>query len=176
MASDKKTYSMGDWIVHVFYGLGQVIGTDKKKLEGENQSFLKVKTSDSIYWIPITNIDITRIRPLASRKQIRYALTLIKKPPKILPKDYLQRRKIILKTLNNISLYSKVRMIRDLHGRRSTTKYDSTDNNVLKNLKEQFLNEWTMVMNEDRNKLESRLNNALGVSTEKVSMMEQAGG
>ena len=176
MSSEQKFYGTGDWIVHVFYGLGQVLGIDNKMLDGEIQSFLKVKTSDSVYWIPTTNIDITRIRPLASQRQFRYALSLIEKSPKQLPKDYLQRRRKISKTLHNISLYSKVRMIRDLHGRRITTKYDSTDNNVLKNLKEQFLNEWTMVMNENRKNLESKLNKALVVSIEKVSVGEQSDG
>lgn len=168
MNSEQNLYKTGDWIVHVFYGLGQVTGKDTKTLDGKKHKFLKVKTIDSIYWIPVTNIDITHIRPTASRNQFKYALTLIEKPPKKLPKDYLQRKRKISETSQNISLYSKVRMIRDLHGRRASKKFDSTDNNVLKSMKEQFLNEWTLVMNEDRKKLEARLNQALKLSSEKI--------
>ena len=53
MISEQKTYKKGDWIVHIFYGLGQVIGKDKRELDGEKQGYLKVKTDDSLYWIPV---------------------------------------------------------------------------------------------------------------------------
>ena len=33
-------YQIGDWLVHVDYGLGQVIGEDKKILAGEKRTFL----------------------------------------------------------------------------------------------------------------------------------------
>jgi RNA polymerase-interacting CarD/CdnL/TRCF family regulator len=36
------TYSKGDWIVHAYYGVGQVKGIEKKELEGEKKLFFKV--------------------------------------------------------------------------------------------------------------------------------------
>jgi RNA polymerase-interacting CarD/CdnL/TRCF family regulator len=168
MNSEQKIYGTGDWIVHVFYGLGQVIGREKKILEGENNRFLKVKTADSLYWIPVANIENDRIRPIASKNQFRYALALIRKPPKKLSENYLERRKEISKTLKNVSLYSKARMIRDLNCRRTTSKFNSTDENVLINMKELFLNEWTLVMDEDREILEQKLNTGLKTGMGKV--------
>ena len=82
MNLEQKTYKTGDWIVHIFYGLGQIIGIDKRTLEGEKQMYFRVKTSDIVYWIPVIKIDFNRIRPIASINQIRYALAIVKKPPK----------------------------------------------------------------------------------------------
>lgn len=168
MNSEQKIYGTGDWIVHVFYGLGQVIGNDKRILEGEKHRFLKVKTADSVYWIPVAKIENDRIRPLASKNQFRYALALIRKPPKKLSGDYLARKKEISKTLQNVSLYSKARMIRDLNGRSTTSKFNSTENNVLIDMKELFLSEWALVMDEDREILEQKLNKGLKIGMEKV--------
>ena len=168
MMLDEGVYKIGDWIVHVFYGLGEVIGKDRKILEGEELIFFKVETSDSLYWIPISNIDNNRIRPVASKNQFRYALTIIQEPPMKMEENYLQRRKEISHSLLDISLYTKVRMIRDLHGRRAVTKFNSNDHNVLVNITEQFLNEWTLVMDEDREILEAKLNMALKISDDKV--------
>ena len=79
----------------------------------------------------------------------------------------MQRRKEISQALKDVSLYAKVRLIRDLNGRKSI-KYDSFDNNVLLNAKEQFLDEWTLVVKEDPQNLERILNNALKTSLGKV--------
>ena len=134
MISEQKTYKKGDWIVHIFYGLGQVIGKDKRELDGEKQGYLKVKTDDSLYWIPVANIDFNRVRPIASINQIKYAFTLVQKPPKKLAKDYIARKKEISQTLNNVSLYSNVRLIRDLKGRSAASKSNMNDDNVLTNI------------------------------------------
>lgn len=168
MNSKQKTYGSGDWIVHVFYGLGQVIGKDKKILAGEKQRFLKVKTADSTYWIPVANIENDRVRPLASKNQFRYALSLIRKPPKKMAREYIARKKEISKTLHNVSLYSKARMIRDLNGRSSTAKFNSTENILLADMKELFLSEWALVMDEEQEILEQKLNNGLKIGLEKV--------
>jgi RNA polymerase-interacting CarD/CdnL/TRCF family regulator len=168
MNSEQILYRIGDWVVHVVYGLGQVTGKAKKILEGEKHTYLEVKTSDSFYWIPVVTIDNNRVRPLASKNQFKYALNIIQKPPMKMAKGYLQRKKDISQTLKNGSLYSRVRMIRDLHGRRATTKFNSNDYNVLINIKEQFLKEWTMVMDEDRNILETKLSEALKISLKNV--------
>lgn len=168
MYLEQSLFSIGDWIVHVFYGLGQVIGRDKKVLEGEKLTFLRVKTFDSLYWIPIAKIDNNRVRPLASRNQFKYALAIFQKPPKKLSKDYHKRRKEIIQTLRTVSLYSKARMIRDLHGRRITSRFNFDENKVFKSLKAQFLDEWALVMDEDRMLLEMKLNKALEVSIENI--------
>lgn len=167
MESIQERYKIGDWIVHVDYGLGQIIGQDQKLLAGEERKFLRVETADSLYWILVTNIDTDRIRPIASKNQFRYALDLIRKAPKKLSKSYLNRRKEIIKMLKDVSLYSKVRLIRDLSGR-SSTKFSSFDNNVLISIKEQFLNEWTLVMEEDQKNLVLILKDALNASSQKV--------
>lgn len=166
MDASQDRYKIGDWIVHVEYGLGQIVREDQKILAGEKRKFLRVKTSDSLYWIPITNIDNDRTRPIASKNQFKYALFLIQKTPKKLAKSYLARRREITQALRDVSLYSKVKLIRDLNGR-SSTIINSFDNNVLINIKEQFLNEWSLVMQEDQKKLGLLLKEALKTSSQK---------
>ena len=160
----QNSIEKGSWIVHVYYGLGQVEGNDKKILEGKEQTFLKVKTSDGYYWIPTDKIDCNRIRPIASKNQMKYALTIIQKSPQNLPKDHKLRRKIILQAIKDISLLSDVRMIRDLYCRRASSSSNSYDNETLSRMKERFLNEWTLVMEESYGEVERKLQLALQIS------------
>jgi RNA polymerase-interacting CarD/CdnL/TRCF family regulator len=168
MNLDQETYKTGDWIVHIFYGLGQVISKDNRTLDGEEQLFHRVKTSNSQYWIPIENIDFERIRSVASINQIKYALAIVRRSPKKFSKDYIKRRKEISETLNNVSLYSNVRLIRDLQGRRAVSKFNLNENNLLLNITEQFLSECELVLGEDHEIVEKKLSKALKTSLERI--------
>jgi RNA polymerase-interacting CarD/CdnL/TRCF family regulator len=168
MTTLQQTYSTGDWIVHAYYGVGQVKGRDKKTLAGEKQSFFKVKTFNGVYWLPIKKADVDHIRPLASKYQIRRALSLIRKAPKILPNDYKIRGKAISKALKDVSLYAKARMIRDLNGKKYSSKLNISDQEALEKMKKQFLNEWAVIKDENKQELEEKLNEALHSSIEKA--------
>ena len=172
MTTLQQTYSTGDWIVHAYYGVGQVKGRDKKTLAGEKQSFFKVKTFNGVYWLPTKKADVDHIRPLASQTQIRRALSLIRKAPKILPADYKIRGKKISQALRDVSLYAKARMIRDLNGKKFSSSLNISDQEALEKMKKQFLNEWAVVKEEDKRQLEQKLNQALHTSIEKAPVAE----
>jgi RNA polymerase-interacting CarD/CdnL/TRCF family regulator len=172
MTTLQQTYSTGDWIVHAYYGVGQVKGKDDKSLGGEKQSFFKVKTFNGVYWLPVKKADVDHIRPLASKMQISRALSLIRKAPQDLPSDYKLRGREILEAIRNVSLYAKARMIRDLNGKKFTSKLNISDQDALDKMKMQFLNEWAVVKEEDRGELEKKLKQALHTSIEKAPVVE----
>lgn len=162
------TYSKGDWIVHSHYGVGQVKGIERKMLEGENKFFFRVKTFEGEYWLSVVQTDVEYIRPITSENQIKRALTLIRKPPKQLPKDHNKRTKVIVQALKDSSLNVKARMIRDLNGKQQESRLNFTEEDALLKMKRQLLNEWSVVKDEDRKVLEEKLEKALQTSLEKV--------
>jgi len=166
----QDTFEKGDWIVHPFYGIGQITGTVKKKFEGKKQIFYRVNKKDGKYLIHAKNTTSKHIRSLSSKAEIKQALTIIQKPPAKLLKDKIQRRKKFIHAVVNGSLYSKARLIRDLHGKRVSSKLDYWEETRFKMVKKIFLQEWSMVNNEDREILEERLKKALIISVEKSSI------
>jgi CarD family transcriptional regulator len=168
MSTQDEIFSKGDWIVHANYGVGQVRQKEKKILEGVKRVFFRVKTFNGVYWLPVKNTAVPHIRPLASEYQIRKALSLIRKPPNVLTKDYKQRGKEISETLSSGSLYSVARIIRDLHGRKITVKLNQTEVALLEKITQRFLNEWSVVKGKDVEVLAQKLESALQASTEKT--------
>lgn len=162
------TYSKGDWIVHAYYGVGQVKGIEKKVLDGEKKIFFRVKTFDSEYWLSVVQTNVEYIRPLTSEHQIKRAMTMIRKPPEQLPKDHNKRNKVIIEALKDSSLYTKARMIRDLNGRQQEAKLNFTEEDAFLKMKNQLLNEWSVVQETDREVLEEKLEKALEISLEKL--------
>ena len=168
MSSKEESFSKGDWIVHANYGVGQVKRKEKKVLEGDKKTFFRVKTFNGVYWLPVKNIAAPRIRRLASEYQIKKALSFIRKPPVKLPKDYKRRTKQITEALQDGSLYTMAKVIRDLHGRKVTVKLNQTDISLLEKITQRFLNEWSVVAGEEVEVLEEKLNTALQTSIKKT--------
>ena len=167
ISMSQQTFTIGDWIVHAYHGVGQVKGREHKILEGENKEYLWIKTADSDYWLPIENMDSVNIRPLASTGQIRKALNLIHKQPETLALDYLTRRKEISMAVKDVSLDAKVRMIRDLSERKRIQNLNLNENEILLQMKLDFINEWALVTGEEKNILQKKLTQALQFSAKK---------
>lgn len=173
----EEMYTRGDWLVHAHYGVGQVKRKEKKNLEGVKKVFLRVKTLNAEYWLPVKNTEVSHIRPLASEYQIKKAISLIRKPPSALPKNFKDRRKDILEILKGVSLYSRAKMIRDLHSIEISSKTNYSDKVSLQKMKQQLLNEWSVILDEDIEILEEKLKSALRISMDKkeVGNMENGG-
>jgi RNA polymerase-interacting CarD/CdnL/TRCF family regulator len=168
MSMQPAVYSKGDWIVHARYGVGQVKGIEKKELEGEKKLFFRVKTFDGIYWLSVTRTDVEYIRPITSKHQIKRALTIIRRPPKELPDNHTKRSKKISEALKEPSLYPKARMLRDLNGKQRESKLNFTEEDAFLKMKKQFLNEWSVITDMERDVLEEKLEKALETSAEKM--------
>ena len=164
----EEIYSRGDWIVHSAYGVGQVKGKDTKFLDGERRSFLKVKTFTSVYFLPIKNWDVPHIRPLSSMYQMKKALSIMRTPPEPMKKDHKQRGKQISEALSDISLYSKAEIIRDLSGRKKLGKLNVTEGELFEKTINAFLNEWSVVSDQEKEELREKLDKALEISFEKL--------
>ena len=88
MNVNQNTFRKGDWIVHAFYGIGQIVGKAKMNISGKLRTFITVEIKDGRYLLSKDNTNIDYIRPLASPNQIFQALTVIRKKPQELPEDY----------------------------------------------------------------------------------------
>jgi RNA polymerase-interacting CarD/CdnL/TRCF family regulator len=167
MSSQQEILTKGDWIVHAHYGVGQIKGKDKKSFDGEKKTFFRVRTFNGVYWLSTSNTETDHIRPIASKNQIKRALRLIRRAPKKLPKDYKKRGKEISGVLRDVSLYPKVRMIRDLYARKRAKKLNFSEGDALEKMKKSFIDEWSLVDGLEPDVLEGRLRQALRTSLEK---------
>ena len=167
MNVNQNTFRKGDWIVHAFYGIGQIVGKAKMEMSGKLRTFITVKIKDGKYWLSKNNTNIDYIRPLASPNEIFQALTVIRKRPKELPEDYREKKAKILETMEDGSLLSNAQLIRDLHAKKLTSKLSKEERSWLKKLKNQFVYEWSLVYEEKKRTAEKRLQKAMKLSITK---------
>lgn len=168
MTTVLQHYEVGEWIVHANYGVGKITGMENKTLDGKEYDFLIVEALNCKYWLPVNKTDVTHVRPLSSGDSFKSALTLIKKKPDILAKDYKARAKQIAERLSDCSLIEQARLIRDLSGRRLTKKSNVSDDDVFYRIQKRFLDEWVVATTIKRAEAEELLEQALHLSAKKI--------
>lgn len=168
----KFVLKKNDWIVHSYHGVSHIEGVDRKKLDGKEKSFFKVKTNELTYWIPVGNVDVQHIRTISSVSTLKKALTTIRHRPKNLENDYRSRRVRINEIFNKGSLQSKAELIRDLNARNATQRDNIYEEKILDKLKGQFIDEWAIASGCKRSEAVRKLDEALKASVLKLNQSE----
>jgi RNA polymerase-interacting CarD/CdnL/TRCF family regulator len=141
---NEKEYAVGDWIVHLRYGVGQIVKLEKRVIGGKEQMCYRVHTDDSIFWIPINASDNKRIRSIATPERIQRALKMLEKTPDTMNKDYKVRRKRIREAITDGSLVSAMELVRDLHARKVKKGLNPSEQEAMDTIIKRFLQEWSL--------------------------------
>ena len=166
--SKSVSFGKGDWVVHNFYGVGQIAGVETKKLGDEKTKYYKVKTSSSTYFIPVNNIDTDRVRAIASDYMLRKVKKLLLERPALLPEDHNVRKKEISERMGDCSLAATAELIRDLSARKKTHHLNDNEEKILETLSNQLTLEWSISKGYDQEKAAEQLEEALTKSLAKV--------
>jgi len=143
MTEEIIEFKKGDWVSHLQYGVGQVEGKEKKTLGGESQEYYKVKTRNGVYWIPTDNLDPDRIRPVVSEKTLKKAIGLLESPAEVMASKHTDRKKRIDQVNAGGDLESYCALLRDLHGKRSGGKLNTTEQRAHTAIKKKIAAEWS---------------------------------
>ena len=73
MAKQPPSYSIGDMVVHRYYGIGKIESIDNKPFDGVKVDCFKVSTDNCVYWFPKDSLDNPRVHPVASQDMIEEA-------------------------------------------------------------------------------------------------------
>jgi len=143
MSEKIKSFKKGDWVSHLHHGVGQVEGKEKKSLSGEIVEYYKVQTRNGVYWIPTDNLDPERIRPVVSEKNLQKAISLLESPPEIMESKHTDRKNRINQVSQDGDLEGFCMLLRDLHGKRTADKLNTTEERAHSNIKKKIASEWS---------------------------------
>jgi RNA polymerase-interacting CarD/CdnL/TRCF family regulator len=135
-------YSVGDWIVHNHYGVGQIKDIEEKPIHGKDTATYRVKTKDAEYWVPLNNADNPRIRRVVNKRKLRKAMRMLRAKPQKMAKNYKKRNSRIKKVFRNGSIYKMARLLRDLLNLRNIKKLNNTEYDAVEKLTERFEREY----------------------------------
>jgi RNA polymerase-interacting CarD/CdnL/TRCF family regulator len=138
------SFHVGDQVIHWYYGLGQIVQTDEKILDGHTQRYFVVKIRDLTLWVP-DNADIDSVlRFPTPAKEFDHLFAILSSPPEPLVVDRMARKNQLSTQLKIGSLDPVCRMLRDLTYQRKTKGLNEYDKSALERLKGFLLDEWTL--------------------------------
>lgn len=156
-----QEFEKGDWIVHLIHGVGQVRGIEKKLIEGEAIKYYRVKAHNSTWWVPVELPANNRIRPLASRRQLKEALKAFQRPPQEMISNHTKRISWIKEVKAEGSLKSICRLVRDLSVRERKNKISQSEQQVLQQLEDHLIHEWAVCLDCEVEEVRQELNNLI---------------
>ena len=168
-----STYSIDDWVVHSYYGVGQIKRVEVKPINEEKIECFKVKTKDSTFWFPTTDEENPRIRPVASEALMKKVIRQLKSKPNMLEPDKALWKKKIEEVQTEGDLLSISVLVRDLSAQQLVRELNQTEKNALEHFKERLLREWASITQEDIEELRTSLQAFLKKSQSKVKIEEK---
>jgi RNA polymerase-interacting CarD/CdnL/TRCF family regulator len=163
-------YSINDWVVHTYYGVGQIKQIETKPIDGEATRCFKVKTKDSTFWFPTTAEDNPRIRPVATKDIMHKVIKNLRRKSNKLEGDKSYWKKSIGEVQSSSDLLSISILIRDLEAQQVVRKLNQTEESALEHFKERLLREWASIVKEDVEKLRPLLHAYIQESQAKINV------
>jgi RNA polymerase-interacting CarD/CdnL/TRCF family regulator len=164
MVESLPEYTIGDWVVHHSYGVGQIRNIEVKPIHGEQVKCFRVKTKDSAFWFPKNRPDNPRIRPVVTPDIIQHAIEEMKTPVLELDPDRLIWKKRINETKASDDLIAISQIVRDLNLLRTQRKLNQTEEKALNIFTERLIDEWSTTMKTDSNAVHRELNKCIQAS------------
>lgn len=161
MSDQLESFSQGDWVVHLVYGVGQIKAIEQKSLAGDSQEYFRVKIQDGSYWVPVEEPENGRVRPLATEEEILEALEILKEDPDPMAKNYKKRRKRIMKDALDGDLESDIQLIRDLTARQYDKGLNDGDKTSLDRVKARLVKEMAVSLQIRASEAEEQLDSLL---------------
>ena len=158
----KTEYGKGDWIVHSRYGIGQIRDIDVKDISGEENSYFRIQSANSLFWIPVDKMDNKVLRPLSTPQEIEQAIAILQKPAKKMNSSYKIRESRIreIRVQNTPSAIAGI--MRDLKARqRDKVILNQSERSALNTFIERFAREWALVQGIQYEKAQHRLEGLL---------------
>ena len=147
MATKSLRFSKGDWIVHRYHGVGEIRGTATRTLGDNTNTYYKVVTENSTFFVPVDDIDTDRIRPLITPETLKEGLEILKSPPEELDENTNSRKSHIKSVRKEGTFKDVCELVRDLYAHQLKVKrLNVTEKRAYEKLTERLIREWAVCM------------------------------
>lgn len=157
MAKKSTPLKRGDWVVHTYYGVGQIKGIETRVIAETKSEFFIIETKNSTFFVPTDKIDNERIRPISSKYKLTKAINELKSAPHDLEPDHTQRKRQISEMISNCKVEVSAGLIRDLNARRIENGLNSYEESTLTKMTNRLVQEWSITQSIDLEKAKEKL-------------------
>ena len=113
--TEKKIYSLKDYVVYPKHGVGKIVSIEKAKIGSIDITFYKVFIEKEKLTLSIPLNQQSHLRQISSINQINKAITILKSKPKIKRTMWSRRAQEYEQKINSGKLYQLAEVVKDLN-------------------------------------------------------------
>ena len=113
--TEKKIYSVKDYVVYPKHGVGKIVAHEKATMGGIEISFYKVFIEKEKLTLSIPINQQSHLRPVASINQVNKSINILKSKPKIKRTMWSRRAQEYDQKINSGKIYELAEVVRDLN-------------------------------------------------------------
>jgi RNA polymerase-interacting CarD/CdnL/TRCF family regulator len=138
-------YKIGDSVVHLAHGLGQIVNLEEKRLFGaEARLYYEVVTQKNTVWVPVESQAGSTLRSITSKSDLGDFERVLKLKPEPLNKDHRMRQSELNERLKRGSFQALCEVVRDLTAHGWRKPLSDADAALLRRIYENLCQEWAM--------------------------------
>jgi RNA polymerase-interacting CarD/CdnL/TRCF family regulator len=161
MFNEDTAFQVGDQVIHWVYGLGEIIQLDEKVLSGKSSKYYVVQMSNMTLWVPMNEAGEHHLRFPTQAKDFTKLVNILASPGESLPPDRHARRMHLTTLLEDGSLASICRVVRDLEHYKKDNKTNEYDHTILERARDSLVTEWSVALSMPVQQVEYELSKLL---------------
>ncbi len=134
-------YHVGDKVIHVDHGLGEVVHIEEKTIHGRSANCYVVRTQELTVWIPIDDLHQHSLRMPATTDEFEKLFVILNSPSETLPEDRVLRKDQLSALLRDGQLASICRVVRDLTHFMRNSKLNDQEKSILERATKSLITE-----------------------------------
>jgi RNA polymerase-interacting CarD/CdnL/TRCF family regulator len=139
-------FKTGDFVVHVSYGVGQVVGLAEQSFPAtQTRMYYEVSLNNGTVWVPADADGPGSLRPLSKRPELERCRHLLKSAPVDLDPDPRKRQADLVERLKTGSMLVSCEVVRDLTARSWKKSLNEADMSSLRKAREVLCQEWAAI-------------------------------
>ena len=161
MLNEDTAFQIGDQVIHWVYGLGEIIQLDEKVLSGKSSKYYVVRMSNMTLWVPMNEAGEHHLRLPTQAKDFKKLVNILASPGETLPPDRHARRIYLTQLLEDGTLASICRVVRDLEHYKKENRTNEYDHSILERARGSLVTEWSVAFSKPIGEVEHELNELL---------------
>ena len=162
-ATEKKEYSVNDFVVYPKHGVGKIISVEKATIGDIGINFYKIliERDKLILTIPINQQ--SHLRPISSINQINKCVSILKTKPKIKRTMWSRRAQEYEQKINSGKIYELAEVVKDLNKTSNTLADQSySERQLFEKAYERLKSEFEAVLKITPEEVQKKMDKALG--------------
>ena len=147
--TEKRVYSIRDYVVYPKHGVGKIVSIDKAKIGNIDITFYKVLIEKEKLTLSIPLNQQSHLRHVSSINQINKAINILKGKPKIKRTMWSRRAQEYEQKINSGKLYELAEVVRDLNKKTDVIAEQSySERQLFEKAYERLKSEFEVILNE----------------------------